>query len=160
MCATLEGLPLFHESTELLAYIGAKANEVDTLPLLKRRVAEGGRVLVPVAGPDGRLDWCLLEADTPLEVTSFGILEPASNAKHLITPNSDALVLVPGVAFSRDGYRLGYGAGYYDRFLAQHSGVKVGLVFECCLAERLPVEAHDIPVDWVITEKGVTRCLS
>lgn len=69
--------------------------------------------------------------------------------------------VVPGVAFTRDGRRLGRGGGYYDATLAhaRPDAIKVGLTFECCMVEGFPTEGHDLGVDWVITERGASRAL-
>jgi 5-formyltetrahydrofolate cyclo-ligase len=68
--------------------------------------------------------------------------------------------VVPGVAFTRQGLRLGRGGGYYDTTLAlaRPDAVTVGLAFECCVVDGLPTEAHDRAVDWLVTEAGATRC--
>ena len=82
---------------------------------------------------------------------AYGILEPGIRRKIKITKKT--LCIVPGLAFTRDGKRLGKGGGYYDRYLAAHPGLRtMGLTYRCLLQERIPCEAHDRPVDVVITE--------
>lgn len=91
-----------------------------------------------------------------LEMGAHGILTARNN-----TPTSAPIdiALVPGLAFTKDGARLGYGAGYYDRWFELHPNtIKVGICFECQIIPSLPTEAHDISMDFVITEESVKNC--
>lgn len=90
----------------------------------------------------------------PREMHRFGFEQPAADAPVISREEID-VVLVPGLAFGRDGRRLGRGAGYYDRFLAELEADKVGLTTSDRLRDDLPLESHDVPVDWVATENGV-----
>jgi 5-formyltetrahydrofolate cyclo-ligase len=85
------------------------------------------------------------------------VREPAISASQIASPGEIGLMLVPGLAFTRQGARLGRGGGYYDRFLAQLSRgtTKLGICFDVQLVESLPSESHDVPVDGVITESGL-----
>lgn len=67
------------------------------------------------------------------------------------------VLLIPGLAMSKKGERLGRGGGYYDRYLEHFTGLKIGLTFDCCLVESLPSESHDQPMDWVVTESGIVK---
>lgn len=89
---------------------------------------------------------------------NFGVKmgEPIE-AHPTVTP---ALFLVPGVAFYTDGVRLGRGKGYYDRYLENHNGLKIGLCFEFQILEELPQEDHDVLMDYLVTEKRVICCKS
>jgi 5-formyltetrahydrofolate cyclo-ligase len=80
----------------------------------------------------------------------FGMLEPAADLP-VINPTHLDVVLVPGVAFDRRGGRLGFGGGYYDRFLPTTPALRVGTAFDECLADELPCTAHDQRVDWIAT---------
>lgn len=86
---------------------------------------------------------------------AFGILEPVG--VRLIPPAALELIVVPGVAFDLAGHRLGYGKGYYDRFLHERRGRLAGLCFDFQLVERLPAEAHDVRMDMVVTEERTLR---
>ncbi len=80
----------------------------------------------------------------------FGMLEPRADAP-VVDPEALDVVLVPGVSFDRRGGRLGFGGGFYDRFLMRTSAVRIGICHDCCLAEKLPVHDHDQRMDWVVT---------
>ena len=75
-----------------------------------------------------------------------------------MTPESFDLVIVPGVAFDRQGGRLGYGKGYYDRFLDQSLAFRLALAFDFQLLETVPTEMHDVPMDGILTENGFYFC--
>ncbi|MDP3765419.1 MAG: 5-formyltetrahydrofolate cyclo-ligase [Nanoarchaeota archaeon] len=87
----------------------------------------------------------------------FGILEPIETMK-IAYKNID-LVLVPGIVFDKEGHRIGYGFGYYDKFLAKVTkAIKVGMAFDFQVVEKIPKEMHDVPVDLVVTEERVVEC--
>lgn len=93
-----------------------------------------------------------------LALTRHGLLEPGPKAQTVPIGELGA-VIVPGIAFTSDGKRLGRGGGFYDRFLSRLSGgtLRIGLVFSCQMVDELPVESHDEGVDIVITEDGPVR---
>ena len=87
----------------------------------------------------------------------FGILEPIETMK-IAYKNID-LVLVPGIAFDKEGHRIGYGFGYYDKFLTKvPKAIKIGLAFDFQVVEKIPKEMHDVPVDMIVTEERVVEC--
>jgi 5-formyltetrahydrofolate cyclo-ligase len=88
---------------------------------------------------------------------AFGIREPKEGLR--VDPEDVELALVPGIAFDREGYRLGWGRGYYDRLLKRVGGFKVGVAYSFQVLERLPRDPWDVPVDAVVTEKEVIRRL-
>ncbi len=90
-----------------------------------------------------------------LQKGTFGILEPKPEAMHLVAPEELDLVLVPGIAFDKRGYRLGYGGGFYDAFLAQTKMVKVGLAFDFQIVDLLPTREEDERVDLIVSEKTI-----
>ncbi|CAN5830359.1 5-formyltetrahydrofolate cyclo-ligase [soil metagenome] len=92
--------------------------------------------------------------EAPREMHRFGFLQPAADSP-ILPPRSVDVVLVPGLAFDRQGRRLGRGAGYYDRFLAGLAADKVALTTQSRIVEEVPSEPHDVAVDWIATESGV-----
>lgn len=87
----------------------------------------------------------------------FGMLEPAADLP-TVHPSAVSLVLVPGVAFDRRGGRLGFGAGYYDRLLPRTTALRVGVTYDRCLADALPLDPHDQLVDWIVTPTQTIAC--
>lgn len=134
----------------VMAYAPTKG-EVDPMPLV-REVWRGGR---PVAFPavcGDRIVPRLVWNETELLPGAFGVLEPTGD-RQAVEPAALALVLVPAVAYDLQGFRLGYGGGYYDRFLPElgPQAVTVGLAYDELIVPALPVEPHDRPVRWVVT---------
>jgi 5-formyltetrahydrofolate cyclo-ligase len=126
----------------VMAYIGV-GDEPDTEPLLARLRADGKHVVLPrVVGPI--IEAC---AGEPSRIGSFGIPEPDGPAAD---PATIDLVVVPGLAFTADGRRLGQGKGYYDRFLPLTTAVTVGACFAEMVVEDLPTEPHDVRLDRIV----------
>ena len=94
----------------------------------------------------------LYDPDKPLIEVGFGISEPGEDCPLMAKEDID-LILVPAVCYDRRGYRLGFGGGYYDRWLEHFSGFRVGLCRKAVLQETVPTEAHDSRVDLLITEE-------
>jgi len=142
--AAVAATPEYAAASSVMAFVGCKG-EPDTDPLFARIAADGKRLLLPrIEG--GRLLAC--EGSGPMAVSKFGVSEPTGPE----LPLSDvAFVIVPGLAFTPEGGRLGYGAGFYDRFLAQLSVPNAGVCFAEQLVDELPLEPHDILVHQVIS---------
>ena len=144
LTAQLLAHPLFRAARSLYAYLSYN-QEVRTLPIIRQAQAIGKRVAVPkVYGDEMRFLWL----DDPDQVApgAYGIPEP-------IADDDTALVLMPGLAFDPEGRRLGYGGGFYDRFLAKEPNHPlVALCYGFQMFDHLETEAHDIPVDLVIAD--------
>ncbi|MEM3362572.1 MAG: 5-formyltetrahydrofolate cyclo-ligase [Candidatus Anstonellaceae archaeon] len=89
-----------------------------------------------------------------LENGPFGVLEPKESCQTIVKID---VAIIPGVVFSKDGYRLGYGFGYYDRFLQKNPCFKIGLCFSSQLIDKLPYEGHDVKMDCLVSESFVLR---
>lgn len=151
----LSALAAYREAGTLLCYVASKDNEVETLPLIAAAIAAGREVLVPVMQPGRTLGWSRLGRVEDLVPNRWGILEPTTSARVWAEPPVDAVCVVPGVAFRRDGYRVGYGGGYYDRFMSVFIGKGFGLSFSCQLNDTWTPDNFDRPVDFVVTEEAV-----
>jgi len=106
---------------------------------------------------EGRLDLFRTASLHELAPGAFGVREPLAKIEHAVAPETLDLILVPGVAFTRSGERLGRGGGFYDRLLASLPGqvCKIGVCFDSQVQHELPVEAHDQRVDFLATESGL-----
>jgi 5-formyltetrahydrofolate cyclo-ligase len=94
---------------------------------------------------------------TRLERHHLGMLEPAAGLP-VVAPTTVDVVLVPGVVFDRHGVRLGFGGGYYDRFLPTTPAVRIGIAFDECVADELPCGEHDQYMDWIATPSEIIQC--
>lgn len=143
----LEKSEIFTKSRCILAY-WPMADEIDTRPLIRRWSGSKEFYLPCIEGENLTVKRFCKESDLR-EGESYNIPEPVGEP--VMNLGSIDLVIVPGRAFSRDGYRLGRGKGYYDRLLPQLTGaVKAGVCFECQKLPRIPVDPHDIPMDFII----------
>ncbi len=128
--------------------------EVDTLSLITRALADGKRVAVPRCVDGSRLmEFYYIESLDHLATRTYGVLEPVIERCELVRDFGDSICIVPALAYDKAGYRLGYGAGYYDRFLSGYPGAKIGVVYAQNLRKRLWSGRYDVPVDLIITEK-------
>lgn len=139
----------YRRSGSLYAYLSFN-QEVRTAPIIERAWADGKRVAVPkVVGRDMVFIW--LESFDQLKEGYFGIPESIEDGP--VADDPAALVLMPGLAFDREGRRVGYGGGFYDRFLARERGhPTLALCFDFQMVDSLEAEAHDVAVDQVVTD--------
>jgi len=144
------------KAATVLTYMPVKG-EVDATPLLEELWARGARVLLPRCRPDepGVMDVACASCMTDLTPGMYGIPEPNPAICAAVLNASPDLILVPGVGFDREGYRLGFGAGFYDRFLSGGEAPRAalyGLAYGFQVVDALPRDPWDVPVHAVITE--------
>lgn len=131
-------------------------SEVGTKDLLENLLQKGIAVAVPRCDANTHtMDAVGLRTMEELKPGAYGILEPMG--QEIIPKEQIDLILVPGLAFDNDGYRLGYGGGYYDRYLNGFQGVTAGLTFAACLVDTLPREPYDLAVQYVISERELKK---
>lgn len=152
---TLFSLPEYRAARTVFCYLGV-GTEPDTRAVIARALSDGKTVALPRVVGKGHMEARLISALSDLTEGTFGIPEPSQDTETLDPAETD-LAIVPAAAFDREGYRLGRGGGYYDRYLARFGGVSVGLARERLLRDAVPREAHDRPVDILITECGVIK---
>ena len=154
ICAHLAAWDIFQAAETILTYMPMRS-EVDLRPLLTDFPQK--RWLLPRIIPeeDHRMVFHPYDSQHLIQ-HPFGMAEPAPDLSQVL-PAEIQLVLVPGLAFDRSGWRLGYGGGFFDRFLENFSGLSVGVVFRALLLETLPHGEHDIPVQWLVTEDGLIQ---
>ena len=144
-------LPQVQQAQTLFLFYGV-GTEPHTEVLIDRLLALGKTVALPRMLPGHRMDVLVHTPHRPLVQNQFGLWEPDVACPSL-TPEQIDLVLVPSLCYDRHNYRLGMGGGFYDRWLEHYHGITVGLCRAALLADCLPVEPHDRPVDLVITGK-------
>jgi 5-formyltetrahydrofolate cyclo-ligase len=141
----------------VVAGYSSTTTEPGTGPLLSGFHERGVEVIVPVTGPDHRLDWVRWMPGAASATSALGVPEPTSERLGAEALERAALVVVPALAVDLAGNRLGRGAGYYDRALANVRGLRCALVFADELLGRVPHADHDIPMDLVVTDAGTFR---
>ncbi len=148
-------LDAYQDSTDVGLFYPLE-NEIDLRVLITKTLEAGKKVYLPrVNSGESRLEFCPYTGDiSDLIPGPFGILEPKTRE---IAPEQINFITVPGLAFDLHGHRLGYGAGYYDRFLGASPAFSAGVTFDIQTIDILPIAEHDIAVNIVVTE---TRLIS
>lgn len=153
-------LPFFPAKQFFFIYCHYRS-EVETTALLDCCLGQGKTVSVPMSQPEQSQMLAVVITDRIQDLVPGyqGIPEPLPSLApgRILPPISLEVAVIPGAVFDRCGHRLGYGGGYYDRFLAQAApqAFRVGLSFSCQLVDRIPAMPHDVPMDMVITEHEV-----
>lgn len=156
LCKNVAMLEDYKSADTVLLYFPTRS-EPDLTPLADIAWRDGKQVAFPISRTDTlTLDFRTARTLSELCTGAYGIFEPQDNAPRAeITERT--LCLVPALAIDRDGYRLGYGKGYYDRFLADFCGRAVSALHSSLVCERLPRNNTDIPIYTIITETGAIR---
>jgi 5-formyltetrahydrofolate cyclo-ligase len=150
---------LYKESNNIMVFISFK-NEIDTHEFIKKAIEDGKNIFVPITIPDGKkLKPSQLKSFDELEPGFYNILTPKKEFIRFIDPKDLDLIVVPGLGFDKSGYRVGFGGGYYDRFLSGlKNAKKVSIAFDFQILDEVPKESFDIPVDCIYTEKRKINC--
>ncbi len=146
----VEELNPMQEAQNIMAFASIN-NEVDLMPLMEKWRQQGRTILLPRVEAQGKLvavEWTGWE---DIQAGPFGIREPLGKA---FDPRLIEAVLVPGLVFDYKGYRIGYGKGYYDRFLPHlsDSAFICGVCYEFQVVENIFPHQHDIPMHWIVTD--------
>ena len=140
----------FYQEAKIIATYLSFPHEFQTQELIEQALRDCRKVLIPKTYPKGRMDFVVYDPQQ-LVKTSFGLLEPQGNLEVVDASQID-LIHVPGLAFTTEGYRIGYGGGYYDRYLKHFSGNTLSTVYPCQIRDFIP-EDHDIPVQEVLVDE-------
>ncbi|MBQ5910486.1 MAG: 5-formyltetrahydrofolate cyclo-ligase [Clostridia bacterium] len=147
----------YRPSKTLLIYMSTPI-EIDTVEIIKTAWADGKRVAVPRCIPGTRdMEFHYIESLEELSVGSFSVLEPDPSLP-IVTDFSGCLMIVPGMHFDMKGYRIGYGKGYYDRYMVRFTGISAGLCYSGELKPFLYHGKYDRHVDIVVTDKRIKTC--
>lgn len=148
-------LDLIRDGETVMVYT-SKEKEVNTAPLISTLLERGNPIVVPIiVKEDFSLRLSYLKDRSVLVPSTFGVPEPIGSEIPAASDDIDTIVL-PMLGFDKNGGRIGYGAGYYDRFLAKNKKLrKIGIAFACQEIENLPVDENDIRMNYIITENGI-----
>ena len=145
-----------YKNSKTIMFFVSFNSEVYTHEMIKKSLMEK-TVIVPKVVHHEIEPSVIIDFDNLISSGKFGILEPIETMK-IAYKNID-LVLVPGIAFDTEGHRIGYGFGYYDKFLTKvPKAIKIGLCFDFQVVDKVSREEHDVPVDIIVTEKRVIEC--
>jgi 5-formyltetrahydrofolate cyclo-ligase len=157
----LEALDAYQKSKTIMCYMDFR-NEVATRKFIINSLENKKRILLPLVDKINKnksriIPYEVNDLDLDLEKGILGILEPKKSLKKLTDYKDIDVIVVPGVAFDPFKNRIGYGAGYYDRFLKTvgENCLKIGVAFELQIINRINADTHDVPLNIIITEKRV-----
>ena len=153
IAAHLLAMPEYRAAGTVFCFVGT-AREIDTHPILEDALAAGKALCVPLCVADGIMELRRIRSLAELVPGAYGILEPPAESPAL-EPDAVDFAVLPCLTCDHAGHRLGKGGGYYDRFLAAYRGGAVLLCREKLIREEIPLEPHDRPVPWVLTEAGL-----
>lgn len=158
----LVDMDVYKNSTLILAYVSTGI-EVDTIKFIEHALKDNKTVAVPRCIYGTRnMDFYIIKSVDDLEEGSFSVLEPVPEKCEKLKAFDNAFCIVPALVYDSYGYRLGYGKGYYDRFLSAHKKNNmylVGIGYCCCMVTKLIHGYYDVAVNTVVTEKYVKRCI-
>ncbi|MBR2613499.1 MAG: 5-formyltetrahydrofolate cyclo-ligase [Clostridia bacterium] len=156
LCNGIEALKEYKDADVILLYFPTRS-EPDISPLADIARRDGKKIAFPISvTKDCTLDFRFISSTDELEIGAYGIREPRADSERA-TLSERTLCIVPALAVDTDGYRLGYGKGYYDRFLSTFEGSAVVAIHSSLVCERLPRNDTDIPLKTIITETGAIR---
>jgi len=157
----LFNIPEFKKAKTILFYVATRA-EVRTGQMIKQALKQGKRVIVPISDLRNRelILSELKDFDEELEPGTFNIPEPKKEFFRPVSSKEIDLVIVPGIAFDKDGDRIGYGMGFYDKFLSSFKEhvPAIGLAYELQMVDDIPVDDKDVTVDKIVTEEKIIEC--
>lgn len=153
---SLIGCEMFLRADTVFTYYSVNS-EVDTLKLIDYALKEGKKVALPRCSDDnGNMKFYFVDnTDSCLSDGMFSLKEPNTDICAEAVYGKNNICVVPALAFDVQGFRLGYGKGYYDRFLSNFQGKSVGLCYDECLCEKLPSDEYDQKVNIIITDKKI-----
>lgn len=153
ICAHLAAMPEYQAADTVFCFVGT-AREIDTRAFLEDVLRRGKRLCVPLCVGDGLMDLHHITSLEQLRQGAYGILEPAPETP-VVPVDAVDFAVIPCLSCDHAGKRLGQGGGFYDRFLSGYRSAAVLVCREQLIREELPVEPHDCPIPWVMTEKGL-----
>ena len=144
----------YKNADKIFAYWSV-SSEVETYSIISMALTDGKKVALPkCSDKEGNMKFYYITSLSDLIDGMYGIKEPPTD-RLADDFTADSLCLVPALSFDKDGYRLGYGKGYYDRFLSAFTGVTIGLCYEECLIETLPKDRYDKNVNYIVTNEKI-----
>ena len=154
ICAAVTSLASYRFAKTVLMY-APTAGEIDVSPIALHAISVGKRIAYPLCNVDEHtMVFKPVSSPDQLVQGSYSIPEPSDSAETL-TDLSESICLVPGLVFDREGYRVGYGKGYYDRFLSTYKQTKLGIVYSDFILDAVPRGRYDRHVDILVTERGI-----
>lgn len=147
------------QNAETIGITISRKPEVDTFQLIRKAWEQGKKIAIPKCHPCSKeLEFRSLTRFSQLEMVYSNLYEPNVSETSVVSYQEINLLIVPGLAYTQSGYRIGFGGGYYDRYLQVYKGNSLSLAFSFQVVPEIPLEPHDLPVSKLITDEGVIIC--
>ncbi|MBQ7740672.1 MAG: 5-formyltetrahydrofolate cyclo-ligase [Eubacterium sp.] len=146
----------FYKNSDIILCYVSLDDEIDTKEIINKALSDNKRVAVPLCiDQNGNMDFRFINSLNELKSGYKGIPEPDKEKSESVRDFSNAIAVVPGLCFTKEGKRLGYGGGYYDRFLKNNSLISIGLCYNSFMLNDIPTDEYDISVKCVISESCI-----
>ena len=159
--AILQSSEVWKQAEKIYCYCSYNA-ELPTTRIMEAAWSDGKRLAVPKVLDDGAMEFFYISSMQELQPGAYGIPEPVGKDKAAAAiPGKNTCMVLPGLAFDENGGRLGYGGGYYDRYLQRYPGIcKIAAGYDCSVVAGVPAEGTDVPVDWLLTPQGLRKIVN
>ena len=156
----LIGTSMYTESNNIFTYLNFR-NEVKTDIIINHALLNNKKIYIPLCNNSIKeIVLCEMNDWNDLKPNKMGILEPISETIKIVNRKLVDMTIVPGAVFDRQGNRIGYGAGYYDKFFSslKNDILKIGICYSFQIVESISSSPHDVPMDYIITENEIIKC--
>lgn len=148
----------YKRAKTVLIYVSLD-DEVKTDNIINQAMLDKKQIAVPFCRDNiGNMDFYIINSLSQLEKGRFNVREPKIYECEILKDFSNSVIIVPGLLFDKKGYRLGFGKGYYDRFLKNYKGKSIGLCYDEMIASEVPISEYDKKVDYIITQSNILIC--
>ena len=149
---------LYKNADTILCY-ASLTDEINTDAIIKKALDDGKNVALPLCeNSDGVMNFYIINGFDDLLCGHFGVREPNVKKCKMLDDSSNSVIVVPGLCFDRCGFRVGYGKGYYDRYLQNFNLYSVGLCYNNFIIDKVPADIYDKNVDFIVSEYSITVC--
>lgn len=155
ICNNFLNSKIYIECKQVLLFASLE-DEINTDPLIEKALLDEKKVALPKClDSNGNMEFFYITSMSDLECGAFHVREPVFNNNTLVRDFTNAVCVVPALSYDKHGYRIGYGKGYYDRFLEKFSSISVGLCYNELMSDEIPADKYDLPVDYIVTEDSI-----
>lgn len=155
ICEKILNTDLYKKADSVFTYVNM-GSEVQTINIINKSIRDKKTIAVPLIISKHDMVFIKIDSVYGLVKNKFGIYEPVFDKDKIVKADNKSLIVVPGVVFSENRYRIGYGGGYYDKYLSENVYMKaIGAAYNMQIEKNLPIDEHDIKLDCIVTEKEV-----
>lgn len=157
ICQNFLNSDLYKNSKQILCY-AALGGEIDTDVIMQKAFEDNKLVALPVClDLSGTMEFYYINSLECIKIGAFGIREPDMERCTAVSDYADSVCIVPALSFDKNGFRLGYGKGYYDRFIEKFTSISAGLCYNNFISDELPTDKYDKSVDYIFTENEIIQ---